>query len=228
MANFQRILVAACAVALWPMASAEAGGTFRFPPEPVVAVPEAVPIAEYPTWYLRGDIGYAIHEEPDISQAGSVFVNEDLEDTFLFGGGLGYFFSDNIRGDVTVDYRDEAEVNVINSTLGVAQEYEVSSTVLLGNLYYDFNGRDRFSPYAGIGLGVTWNETGGGDYRTDLAAAAMAGISYRFSEDFLLDAGYRFLYLGKAHDDLVTSTAGVNIDEIMAHEFRVGVRYEFQ
>lgn len=228
MAIFHRIIMAACAVAYLPMATAEAGGTFRFPPEPVVTVPSAVPIPEYPTWYLRGDIGYAIHEEPDITQSGSAFIGEDMEDAFVIGGGLGYFFSDSIRGDVTVDYRDEAEVNATNTTLGVVQEYEVSSTVLLGNLYYDFRGRDQISPYAGIGLGITWNETGGDDYRTDLAAAAMAGISYRFNEDFLIDVGYRFLYLGKAHDDPVPAAPGINIDEITAHEFRVGVRYEFQ
>jgi len=209
-----------------PLAGAHAGGDFRFPPEPAYVTPQAIAIPEYPTWYLRGDIGWGFAESFDLNQTGTTFVNPEAEDTFTIGGGLGYFFSDNVRGDVTVDYRFDADVTGINTTTSTLQTTDLSSTVVLGSLYYDIRGRDKFSPYIGGGLGVSFNESNSSESRrADFAAAAMAGISYRMQDNILLDAGYRFLYLGDARTD---AAIPLELEEITAHEIRVGVRYEFQ
>lgn len=226
MGKLQRICAAAAAFALLPFASAHAGGDFRFPPEPVVAVPSAIAVAEYPTWYLRGDVSWTFAEDFDLNQNGSAINNPDAEDIISLGGGLGYFFSDTVRGDVTGEHRFDATVTGTNVTNGTLVSTELSSTVVLANLYYDVNGRDDFSPYIGGGLGISFNDAANtGDARTDFAAAAMAGVTYRFRDNMSLDAGYRFLYLGEARIDTAVPTT---VDDIMEHELRIGVRYEFQ
>ena len=56
----------------------------------------------------------------------------------------------------------------------------------------------------------------------------MAGVSWSLQEGFLLDAGYRYLYIGDATTN--HSTDGVwpdlSIGDIQAHQFRIGLRYE--
>lgn len=228
MGNFRRAVLAACAATLVTTALAQAGGTFRYPPEPVVPVPSAIPIPKYPSWYIRGDVAWGLNEDPDVSRAGTSFSNEDMDDSFVFGAGLGYIFTDNIRGDVTYDYRDEGEVTMFNATTSATEEFGISSSVFLANLYYDFKGRDDFTPYAGLGVGFALNEPGNNEHRVDLAAAAMAGISYRLSSEWLVDAGYRFLYLGEASRDATATVGSTNFEDLMAHEIRFGFRYEIE
>ena len=96
-----------------------------------------------------------------------------------------------------------------------SREFGLKSTVALANLYYDFDFGSRFTPYLGVGLGFTHNEatagsviddTGAvtatidGSSSTNVAGAAMAGVSMKLRDRLSLDAGYRFLYLGDAAD----------------------------
>jgi len=70
--------------------------------------------------------------------------------------------------------------------------------------------------------------TGESKVNTDLAVAAMVGFSYMIDQGFLIDAGYRFLYLGDAEagPTLDGLSATEEIRDITAHEFRFGIRYE--
>lgn len=73
---------------------------------------------------------------------------------------MGYIFSDNIRGDLTLDYRLDNKVNGTHPVTGLFHETSVTSIVTLANLYYDFRAREDFSPYIRAGLGFSYNETG--------------------------------------------------------------------
>ena len=90
----------------------------------------------------------------------------------------------------------------------------------------------------------------GGD-NWSAAAALMAGLSFRFDRGhhapvsikdgggampapgrLHLDVGYRFLYLGDVHTGPVTgvvfATPGPRLDDVTAHEIRVGVRWDIR
>lgn len=230
-----RTLLVACALAAGTVTAATAAD-FRFPPEPMVQFPSPVAIPEYSAWYLRGDVAFSFQDDPDISVSGVGAGSSGMDETWGFGAGLGYNFSDRVRGDLTLDYRLETDAE--GSFAGGNHETALSSTVGLANLYYDIKGRDRFTPYVGAGLGFSYNQSDdrtiaglpatGGHGDTSFAAAAMAGFSYRRSDDWLLDVGYRFLYLGDAKTDNSATVGTMNIDGIEAHEIRVGVRFEFQ
>ena len=144
-------------------------------------------------------------------------------------------------------------------------KFDFSSTVVLANLYYDFNRGGRFVPYIGAGIGFAHNETSSGTVvrclrlrrrdreriQQQLAAAAMAGVSWRFrggetsyvgglkdepvavssGHALYLDLGYRFLYLGDTQTGDMTFTSSPEVAEpkvknITAHEVRVGLRYD--
>ena len=102
----------------------------------------------------------------------------------------------------------------------------LQSDVLLANLYYDFDMRSRFTPYIGMGLGITRNQTTGGSVpdfndpcgcgfnnvsiagasQWSVAGALMTGASFNVRDRLHIDAGYRFLYLGDAHTGTMTGT----------------------
>ena len=231
MATWSRTLLVACALVAGPVTGA-AAADFRYPPSPVVAVPSAVAIPDYSAWYLRGDIGYAFNEDPDMSRSGTAFTGTGMDDNWSIGGGIGYYFRDNIRGDVTIEHRLDADVTGTNPVTATRSVAELNSTVGLANLYYDFRGRDHFSPYVGAGLGFTlneMNEVNGAtleDDNIDLAAALMAGFSYRLREGWLFDAGYRLLYLGEAQTESTAAIGALGVEDIYSHELRIGFRYE--
>lgn len=232
MGTLSRTLLVACALVAGPVTAA-AAADFRFPPEPVMPVPSAIPIPDYSNlWYLRGDFGYAFNEDPDISRSGTGFTGTEMEESWSIGAGFGYNFQDNVRGDITFEHRLKADMTGTNPTTGGLNNAELYSIFSLVNVYYEFRDRDHFAPYVGVGLGITYNElddvTGGTaeDNNFDLAAAAMAGFSYRLDDQWLFDMGYRFLYLGEAQTNVNGGGGDLSVDGIYAHELRFGVRYE--
>ena len=130
------------------------------------------------------------------------------------------------------------------------------NTLGLVNAYVDLGKYWRITPYLGAGVGVTRNQIGTtfqnvyatgvgstlvsangltGDSKTQLAWALMAGAGIAIDDHATLDLGYRYLNLG----DAATSTYTVALPgggvayyrgdakKLTAHEFRVGLRYQF-
>lgn len=208
---------------------------FRFPSDPAISIPAAIPVPEYSGWYLRGDVAWSHNVDPDLSEAGVQFTGESFDDIWEFGAGIGYNLGDHVRGDITFDYRSDTDVSGITGL--ITHTADLSSAIVLANLYYDILSRDRFAPYVGFGFGISYNKTGvraiappvsstGGDDKTSLALSAMAGFSYRIHNGWMLDAGYRYLYMGDARTGIGLAPGALKIDDIQAHELRIGVRYE--
>lgn len=230
------------------------------------------PMTTHLAWYVRGDIGYATHDDPSIVEAGQYDLNDtSLDSTWTAGLGLGRYFSPYVRGDITWDYRFEADVggSTIAGTYPGDRRFGLTSNVILANLYYDFDRGSRFTPYIGVGLGAVHHRTSGGvviptpcgcaadieeSSNWSVAAAFMAGFSINFGSRasyggsikdapveydmhgrWHLDAGYRFLYLGEARTGSIVASPGpgpaINgdkVEDIIAHEFRVGLRYDIR
>lgn len=229
------------------------------------------PLAVGPSWYARIDGGYAIHDDPEMTEIGIYeLVNESIDDTWTLGGGIGHYFTPTIRGDITYDHRFEADASGTlldhYAALDGERTFGIESDVVLFNLYYDFNRGGRFSPYVGAGLGFTFNRTTEGvatstcgctgiieeGEDTEVAGALMAGFTTKIrggqtvvggsskdgpmtvdtGRNLYLDVGYRFLYLGEVATGAIVTTVPVaedpTVESITAHEFRVGLRYDFR
>ncbi|MEO1720504.1 MAG: outer membrane beta-barrel protein, partial [Pseudomonadota bacterium] len=213
-------------------------------------------------WYVRLDGSYANHDDPILVEQGiDTLTESSIENTWTFGGGIGVYFTDSLRGDLTYERRFEADVrgdlNHPNATLPGTRKFGLKSDLFLANMYYDFDNRSRFTPYIGAGLGFVRHTTTKGTVEScgcvtgeiagkdtwHVAAALMAGAQIKLFRGLSLDTGYRFLYLGEAETGAVSITdrtvsPGVTtgatevsddpiVEDLHAHEFRIGLRYDF-
>jgi len=252
-----RSVVAGAALVLAGAASASAADLYGgMKDAPVV-------YAQPATWYLRGDYSYSWMDGSELSRAIVAFDSASIDNTWGVGGGIGYYFGRGIRGDVTYEWRASADVRGTGPGT-VSTQFDLQSSLLLANLYYDFRPYERFTPYVGIGLGAAHHRAGGGtvqacgglcanfgdDSNWSAAGALMAGFSFRIDRGghapvsikdtavytepgrLHLDVGYRFLYLGDAHTGNLIGTTfatpGPRLDDITAHEIRVGLRWDIR
>ncbi|MEQ1578286.1 MAG: outer membrane beta-barrel protein [Hyphomicrobium sp.] len=151
-------------------------------------VPAPIPVPLYdPVWYFRGDVGIGFAESLGASQSGMVFgeaanryqaghvfgagsMESDFDDTVVFGVGVGYRFSDQVRLDLTGEsLRDQTHrlVNKVrvpvlfrgHSIPGYVEADSNDRTTTRGgaimlNAYYDLPTHwGGFTPYVGAGLG---------------------------------------------------------------------------
>ncbi|MBS0232975.1 MAG: porin family protein [Proteobacteria bacterium] len=156
-------------------------------------------------WYLRADGGYSWYPTPDMTLGDFDNHNTKQSGAWTVGGGIGQYYAWGFRGDITVDHMFDA-TNESDFDFG-STKVDFNSTVVLANLYYEFNRGGRFVPYIGGGIGWAHNQTNSGSVidggiassylgqSTDnFAAAAMAGISWKLW-------GGRDMYVSSAKDD---------------------------
>ncbi len=212
-------------------------------------------VAPPPSWYLRIDGSYAVHDNPVLVEGGRFDLTQrGFDSTWSFGGGLGYYFSSAVRGDLTYDHRFATNMRGtrdVSAVGGGQREFSVKSHLLLANLYYDFNRDGRFNPYLGVGLGGVHHKTSPYTVATtcgctetiasgsswDVAGALTAGLQMKLTRRASLDFGYRFLYMGRVKTGSVESDAGGPVgtiardivsEDLRAHEFRFGLRYNIR
>lgn len=243
MSSLRKLIVTA-SIALALPSVARAADLPEYVPEPYVE--------SQGSWYLRGDIGFKIYADPsartDYNDIGA-FSNEGLDNTALISAGVGYYFNDWFRGDVTVDYEFKSGfegradcfgpcgVGASSTSLETA---DIDALTFMVNAYADLGTWQGFTPYVGAGIGTSYVKASGirfdngggntGSYRShgrwNLAWALMAGASYEISPNMMLDAGYQFRSLGKAKSGRIYGTQNrIEYEDLYAHELRVGLRY---
>ncbi|MYZ48054.1 outer membrane protein [Propylenella binzhouense] len=249
MLRFTRIALAACASAAAMSAAMAADMPVYVPEVTPMPVPE-VPVA-VSGWYLRGDIGYKIYQDPNPKfndpLTGPIgFSNNSIEDTGMVGAGIGYKFNNFLRADITADYEWPAKFKG-NSDCAceLATEYaDISAFTTMVNAYIDLGYYAGFSPYVGAGIGasyvtadngygtvqkdgsITRYDYSGSSSKWNFAWALMAGVGYEFSPNLALDVGYRYLNLGSAESPVLQGlTSRIKYEDLSAHEIRVGLRY---
>ena len=155
-------------------------------------------IAYGPSWYVRGDGSWARYDTPDMWENGQwKLTKTHIDSNWALGGGIGHYFSRNIRGDVTYEWRESTEyrgtISDKGNDLPGVRLFNVQSNVMLANLYYDFEFNSRVTPYIGIGLGAVRHNvkkgvvdafcgcdgTIDGATNWDVAGALMAGLSIK-------------------------------------------------
>ncbi len=167
------------------------GGSMKDGPMPMYQ-------ASGPSWYVRADGGYSAFDEPTLTEAGIyTLTDEGIDSTWSAGGGVGRYFGNGFRADLTWDHRFEADVqgNLPDhkASLEGVRHFGLESDVFLANMYYDMDFGSRFTPYVGMGLGFTRNKTNEGTVETcgctsatidagsntHVAGAAMAGFTMK-------------------------------------------------
>lgn len=165
-----------------------------------VPVPAPAPIPDYAArWYLRGDLGLGFatadaSEEgvlygqnlygppPDTSNPFSTprsWSDDDVETTFSYGGGLGYYWSPFFRTDITFEWRSKRDLKIRGTYSYTQESYDpdlgwqptgsvvdgetsdvgkLNSGLVLFNAYFDLARGGALTPYIGAGVGFAVNK----------------------------------------------------------------------
>ncbi len=146
--------------------------------------------------YLRGDAGMSF-----LNWSGG---NDDTG--FVLGGGIGYRYNDNMRTDLTVDWAGKYDIGA---------GANLSTTTVLGNLYYDWKNDSAFTPYLGAGVGYGWVNRDIGSDRSGIAVGLAAGVAVDLTSNIALDVGYRF------RDTMIKGS------NPLEHQVTAGIRFSF-
>jgi opacity protein-like surface antigen len=236
--SFIAAAAATFAVATLMSAAAQAAD-MPLPPPPVQYQPP--PCCETGGWYLRGDVGIGVQSfgSFDHSQTNSAFVwpaswqivQTDIQDTSIFGGGIGYEFNNWFRFDVTGEYRTKAGFKATGSYTDFCSGFtcfdvntgNLSSAVFLANGYIDLGTWWCLTPFIGAGIGgaynmisgvqdqgiIGYNGTTGFGYtysdssQWDLAWDVTAGLTYNVNSNLKIDLSWRYLNLGSPQTAVV-------------------------
>lgn len=203
----------------------------RAPPGavPCYVPPPPVVVDEFSGWYLRGDIGMSNQSVKSLSNpAASVAMvssSYGFDAAPIIGLGVGYYFNDWLRFDLTGEYRGRANFHgreiYATTPSPSTDEYggAKSEWLFLANAYVDLGTWNNLTPFIGAGIGFSRNAIhnfqdschacGGGVANTGIsfaedaakwnfAWALHAGLSYKVSKNFAVELSYRYLDLGKA------------------------------
>ncbi len=151
------------------------------PPPSMQYLPPAPPSTS--GWYLRGDVGVGVQNfssfdlEPASQVPSNWTINQtDMQDTSLFGLGVGYELNSWLRFDVTGEYRTKSLFHATGSWVNqycpsaaagdfCFDKYEgnLSSAVFMANAYVDLGTWWCLTPYFGGGVGTAYNMISGVD-----------------------------------------------------------------
>lgn len=179
----------------------------------------------------------------------------DFESTWFgqVGAGCGTGGARGIRGELMLGYHGKRKIDGepeypwfdVTQPDADPLHTDITSYTLMVNAYKDLGTYRGFTPYVGAGIGAAYNVTDEvyftenpallnrirGDRDLSFAWSLMAGVGYQITDRAVLDVGYRYLDLGEAGseniDNLNFYNPRVNIDDITAHEVKVGLRYSF-
>lgn len=176
-------------------------------------------------WYLRGHIGLAAQQFKGLDHELFGGANQlewldkgNFAGVPTFGVGVGFRASENLRFDVTGEYRSKSAFKArdrhVPGSSVVTNDYSgfKSEWLVLANAYYDIGTWNGITPYVGAGIGASYNtisnftdaysEGGGGWAPTgsqwSLAWALHAGASMQVTDRMSIDLGYSFVNLGDA------------------------------
>lgn len=186
MSRFKSILLAAAV--LLPVAGVAQAADYTPPAEQVDAATMGM--------YLRGDLGASFLRSSGYSK----------DTAFALSGGIGYQYTDYLRGELAVDWSGKYKV---------APGASISTSAIMGNVYFDVKNDSMFTPYVGAGLGYGWVNGSGTPNGHGLAFGANAGVSVDLTSNLAVDVGYRF------RDIAVSGT------DPREHQIMTGFRFKF-
>jgi opacity protein-like surface antigen len=216
-------------------------------------LPVTQPVEIGSGWYLRGDLGYSAQTRGAatsnlIVTAGPTYTatsfdSSSIDNDWSGAIGVGYSFTDYLRGDLTFDY-SAGHFNA--TTAGAPDSQKIEEYGFMANAYVDLGTFVGFTPYVGAGAGVTRVEYGAlsrdpfgantshpGESSWRFTYALMTGVSYDISKNLKLDLGYRYSKVDDgaqfSYDaaSVALGASGVQAYDngVEKHEIRAGLRY---
>ena len=138
--------------------------------------------------YVELRAGAAIPEDAQLDTATS--QDAELDTGWVAGIGFGYAYGNGLRGEISVDYRE----NDADKVAGASVSGDVAAASLMISGYYDFFHNNRVQPYVGAGIGGAFVDADG--------ITPISGSS--ISDD---DIGFAFQGMAGESDIVITDRA---------------------
>jgi opacity protein-like surface antigen len=171
-----KTLITSAAATMAALISTAAYAADLGPPPPMQYQPPAA-VLEQGGWYLRGDVGVGVQSfesfdlGPPANVPASWMINQkDIQDTTIFGMGVGYVLNNWLRFDVTGEYRTKGMFSAIGSynqntcnvggVIGTCFDTfngNFSAAVFMANAYVDLGTWWCLTPFIGAGVGGAWD-----------------------------------------------------------------------
>lgn len=181
---------------------------------------------------------------------GDTVSNVQIDDSWMGEVGIGCGSgSRGFRAEIAAGFRGQKTIDgepiVFTGAVDDPLHTAVSSYTLMVNVYKDLGRWGRVVPYVGAGVGLSYNKidevfftqnpaltnTIAGDRDVAFAWSLMAGFGYQISQRAILDVGYRYIDFGSGKSGRVDNAGfqnpAVEVQDLTAHEFKVGLRYHF-
>ena len=161
-------------------------------------------------------------------------VQAKFKDGFAVAGAGGYKWSESVRTELEISYRENKVKNFnTSSTPWTGTQRDTSA---MGNVVFDIPTGGRWTPYVGAGIGIAWmnwdqfkglGPTVYDGTSSKFAWQGIAGISVNVAPRLQLALDYR--YKGSNHHAYLGSAAGTRITNYDArqHTVMLGFRYAF-
>ncbi len=172
-------------------------------------------------------------------------VLDDIGDSPIISGGVGYRFNESFRTDVTASYRWGFELDEMDIA-GTLYQADIESTALMVNGYYDIPvDLGAFRPFVGAGIGMARNKLDDlawadstasgsipGGTETGFAWQLMLGSTVEISDRCAIEFGYRYYDAGEIKkdagwDNTASWYTGSATGDLQAHEAMIELTYFF-
>jgi opacity protein-like surface antigen len=199
-----------------------------------ICVAGVAPAAAQTGLYLRGDLGWAgatnanIHDRNfPLDHAitgpnGAAGTLSDIGSGWLIGGGVGFQWFQNLRGDIVYTYRGDYHLDQVDdNNPATLFKSDIHAHAVMASAYWDFPIDDSVAAFVGFGLG--WSEvnfgklsatstltinplaatpatgtiaTAPGGSTDNFAWQIMAGLSFPVETGITIDLFYRYFDAG--------------------------------
>ncbi len=165
------------------------------------------------------------------------------EQTFGFGGAIGYQFAPRWRAEVSYDTGGKFEDS------DDLIDFSLKSQYVMANAFYSFYEETTTNLYVGLGAGAAIQsarmsgpvfaiDASDTQDKTTFAIAGMLGIEEAITKNFFMGAQWRIMYNGgmthtrtvdyvNTEGGHITGTQETKIGGVLTNSLRLGVRYKF-
>tara|TARA_B100000035_G_scaffold57827_1_gene46026 strand:- start:211 stop:870 length:660 start_codon:yes stop_codon:yes gene_type:complete len=198
-----------------------------------------------------------VNYDNNVGEGGAATLqNSDLSSSLTSGISVGIYFTNNLRGDFSLEYKNNQKLSTTDSPIPAFDYtggFSSVSSFLTG--FYDFDSVDildkSITPFVLGGIGYAINETGkikileigaaeadavfmDSDFEENIAWKVGAGASVNITKNLIFDMQYEFVDLGsvkagdffRAGEMIGTMEIPMKFD-YRTHDFNVGLRYSF-
>lgn len=196
----------------------------------LAALVSTAAVAGEPVTYFTLGAGATLAGDADVTGTNIVDTEADYDWGPAGRFAIGLDYDNPLRSEIELAQRWN-DIDSIGSRRGTG---DIHATSLMTNIYYDFQTGSSVTPFIGAGVGGIYIQADGqspvGASRIDdedltFSAQAIAGLMYRYDENWSVGVDYRYL-IAPIVD--MTTNGGNDVDtEYDSHAVMVSLRYDF-